>query len=331
MPHTRPSPALGVIFHPRFPPESLADYARRAEAAGFDELWLWDDCFLPGALTSASIALAATKTLKVGIGLLPATVYHPLFAAMEITTLARAFPQRILPGFGHGVGPWMDQIGAAPKSRSSLKTLEETVTSVRQLLGGEMVNMHGREIHLEQVQMQLTPDYVPPLYLGAMREKSLQMAGRLGEGTILTGMSCPAYVRWACEHIRAGMDEVGRTENRVAVYFDVKVNKDGESARNAARQALARRLPWADVQVEAQGITREVEALMQKQDVDDIARSIPSEWLDAFSASGTPEQAMVTIHKLFDAGADTVIFQPLDGDSTCLDEYARLLMPLLKG
>ena len=53
-------PALGVIFHPRFPPETLADYARRAEAAGFDELWLWDDCFLPGAFTSAAIALAAT-------------------------------------------------------------------------------------------------------------------------------------------------------------------------------------------------------------------------------------------------------------------------------
>src|SRR3712207_5346549 len=42
---------LGVIFHPSFPPETLAAYARRAEAAGFDELWLWDDCFLPGALT----------------------------------------------------------------------------------------------------------------------------------------------------------------------------------------------------------------------------------------------------------------------------------------
>ena len=119
-----PAPALGVIFHPKFPPETLADYARRAESAGFDELWLWDDCFLPGAFTSAALALSATQQLKVGIGLLPATAYNPLFAAMEITTLARAFPGRILPGFGHGVGTWMAQIGAAPKS--SMKALEET-------------------------------------------------------------------------------------------------------------------------------------------------------------------------------------------------------------
>src|SRR5512136_2598068 len=125
----RPKPTVGVIFHPKFPPETLAEYARKAEAAGFAEVWLWDDCFLPGAFTSAAIALSATQNLKVGIGLLPATAYNPLFAAMEITTLACAFPRRSLPGFGHGVGTWMTQIGAAPKS--SLKALEETVTTVR--------------------------------------------------------------------------------------------------------------------------------------------------------------------------------------------------------
>src|ERR671917_167265 len=149
------APTLGVIFHPSFPPETLAAYARRAEAAGFDELWLWDDCFLPGALTAAAIALAATQRLKVGIGLLPATAYHPVFAAMELTTLARAFPQRIVPGFGFGIGSWMTQIGAAP--RSYLQALEETVVAVRSLLGGEVVTMQGGQVQLEQVQMQLRP------------------------------------------------------------------------------------------------------------------------------------------------------------------------------
>jgi alkanesulfonate monooxygenase SsuD/methylene tetrahydromethanopterin reductase-like flavin-dependent oxidoreductase (luciferase family) len=100
-------------------------------------------------LTSAAIALVATRTLKVGIGLLPATAYNPLFAAMEITTLARAFPGRIMPGFGHGVGAWMAQIGAAPKS--SLKTLAETVNVVRQLLSGEVVTTHRDQVDLEQV------------------------------------------------------------------------------------------------------------------------------------------------------------------------------------
>jgi alkanesulfonate monooxygenase SsuD/methylene tetrahydromethanopterin reductase-like flavin-dependent oxidoreductase (luciferase family) len=325
MDDTRSRPAIGVIFHPKFAPDTLADYARRAEAAGFEELWLWDDCFLPGALTSAAIALSATRQIKVGIGLMPATVYNPLFAAMEITTLALAFPDRILPGFGHGVGSWMTQIGAAPKS--SLKALEETVTAVRRLLGGENVTTQGSQVRLDQVQMQLTPAHVPPLYIGAMREKSLQLAGRVGDGSILTGMSSPAYVRWALGHIRAGMAEAGRSQHRTIVYLDVKVNRDGQAARSAARQALARRLPWSDVHLNPSGIAAEVASFLEKHTRDEAAQQMPDEWVDTFSAAGTPDQAANAVQRWVDAGADSIVFQPLNGDPDCLDEYIRFLMP----
>ena len=321
-------PSLGVIFHPKFPPETLGNYALRAESAGFDELWLWDDCFLPGAFTSAAIALAATSKLKVGIGLLPATVYNPLFATMEITTLARAFPGRIMTGFGHGVGTWMSQIGAAPKS--SLKTLNETVGAVRRLLGGELVTAHGEQVHLDQVQMQLIPENVPPLYIGAMREKSLRLAGRIGDGTILTGMSSPAYVSWAREHIRAGMAEIGSSQHRIVVYYDVKVNQDGKAARAATRQSLASRLPWADIQLNALGIEPEVDEFIRTNGVEGVKQDMPDEWLDAFAAAGTPEQVADSIQRMFAAGADTIAFQPLDGDPDCLDEYIRYLIPLLR-
>jgi alkanesulfonate monooxygenase SsuD/methylene tetrahydromethanopterin reductase-like flavin-dependent oxidoreductase (luciferase family) len=83
----------------------------------------------------------------------------------------------------------MTQIGAAPKS--SLKALEETVNAVRQLLRGDLVTTHGTQVNLDQVQMQLTPTAVPPLYVGAMRDKSLRLAGRIGDGTILTGCLRP--------------------------------------------------------------------------------------------------------------------------------------------
>ena len=321
-------PAFGVIFHPKFPPETLADYARRAEAAGFDELWLWDDCFLPGALTSAAIALSATQRLKVGIGLLPAPAYNPLFVAMELTTLARAFPNRILPGFGHGVGSWMTQIGAAPKS--SLKTLAEMVTAVRQLLGGQLVTTQGEHVNLDQVQMQLVPAYTPPLYVGAMRAKSLRLAGRVGDGTILTGMSSPAYVRWAREQILAGMAEAGRQQHRLVVYLDVKVGPDSRAARAAVRRSLAGRLPWADVQLEPLGIAEEVNAFVQAHGAEGVAQSMPEEWVDAFSAAGTPDQALESLQRLTNAGADSIVFQPLDGDEDCLEEYIQHLMPGLK-
>lgn len=323
------SPSLGVIFHPRFPPESLAGYACRAEEAGFDELWLWDDCFLPGAFTSAAIALSATRSLKVGIGLLPAPAYNPLFMAMEITTLARAFPGRILPGFGHGVGIWMKQIGAAPPS--SLKALEETTSAVRRLLSGEMVTLHGSWVNLEQVQMQLTPEAVPPLYIGAMREKTLRLAGRMGDGAILTGMSAPDYIRWALGHVQAGEAGGGRAHCRTAVYLDVKVNPDRNLARAAVRRALADRLPWDQAQMAAVGIAAEAEAFARNFPVrDEAARQMPDAWLDLFAAAGTPEDAAAALRRWGESGVDSIVLQPLNGDTDCLDEYIRYLMPLIK-
>jgi len=152
----------------------------------------------------------------------------------------------------------------------------------------------------------------------------------VGDGTILTEMSSPAYVRWAWEQVRAGMAEGGRSNHRMVVYLFVKVNPDGAAARAAMRRSLARRLPWADVQLATLGIEKEVAAFIQSHGVDGVARQMPDEWVDVFSAAGTPEHAVSAIQRLFAAGADSVVFQPLDGDPDCLDEYIRYLMPLLK-
>ena len=193
-----------------------------------------------------------------------------------------------------------------------------------------MVSMQGELVRLDQVQMQLAPLSLPPIYLGAMREKTLQLAGQVGDGIILTGMSSPDYVRWASDQIQRGMAESNRSEPRLVVFHDVKVSQDGETARAAVRSALASRFPWADVQVNAAGIAEELPAFLRENGTDSLALHMPDAWLDAFSSSGTPDQAADGIQRLFDAGADAVVLQPLDGDPACLDEYAAWLMPLLR-
>lgn len=320
--------ALGVIFHPTFPPEMLVDYAQRAEKAGFDELWLWEDSFWAGAYTSAATILARTESIRVGIGLSPATVRNPLFAAMEITTLARLHPGRFMPGFGHGVDGWMRQIGAAPKS--SLKALGETVEAIRRLLLGEAVTMHGDHVQLDNVKMLLTPNVVPPLYVGAMREKTLQLAGRVGDGTILTEMSSPAYVRRAKEQIETGRASGDRPRNSIAVFTHAKVSPDGVSARKAMRSHVAQRFIWAGVLLEPLGIAEDVQRLVDQYGVEGAAEQMPEVWLDELSVSGTPEQAAAAIARLAEAGADSVILQPQDDRPECLDEYIRYLLPALK-
>ena len=44
--------------------QSALEICRTAEAAGFDELWLWEDCFYSGGIASAAAALAAGSRLE---------------------------------------------------------------------------------------------------------------------------------------------------------------------------------------------------------------------------------------------------------------------------
>lgn len=175
-----PVPALGLCFVPTLPPETLVHLAQTVEAAGLDELWVWEDCFKESGIASAGVALASTSRVRVGIGLLPTPLRNVALTAMEVATLARIFPGRLLPGVGHGVQEWMGQVGA--RARSPLTLLEEYVTALRALLAGESVTTHGDYVHLDAVQLDWPPTTVPPLFIGGTGPKSIDLAARLGDG-----------------------------------------------------------------------------------------------------------------------------------------------------
>src|SRR5213076_2491623 len=43
--HTRGMTTIGAIFTPQRPPGLAVEAAHAADAAGLEELWLWEDCF----------------------------------------------------------------------------------------------------------------------------------------------------------------------------------------------------------------------------------------------------------------------------------------------
>src|SRR5687767_10822852 len=103
---------VGVVFRPQQPPEELEAVVRAVDAAGVPELWLWEDCFLEGGMTTATAALSWSTRIRVGIGLLPVPLRNPALVAMELATLERLWPGRLVPTLGHGILDWMGQVGA---------------------------------------------------------------------------------------------------------------------------------------------------------------------------------------------------------------------------
>jgi alkanesulfonate monooxygenase SsuD/methylene tetrahydromethanopterin reductase-like flavin-dependent oxidoreductase (luciferase family) len=191
-------PTLAAIFPPTQAPERLGAVAAAAEASGLPELWVWEDCFSESGIATATAILAATSHVRVGIGLLPVPLRNVALTAMEVATVARLFPGRLVAGVGHGVLEWMSQVGAQVSSPMTL--LREYTVALYALLHGETVTTHGRYVHLDGVALDWPPSVVPPLLVGGIRPRTVGLAGELADGLILPGGLSPDDVRDALGH-----------------------------------------------------------------------------------------------------------------------------------
>ncbi|PPK92344.1 alkanesulfonate monooxygenase SsuD/methylene tetrahydromethanopterin reductase-like flavin-dependent oxidoreductase (luciferase family) [Kineococcus xinjiangensis] len=209
---------LGAVFLPQLPPERLRAVAGAADAAGLEELWLWEDCFLESGIAPAAAALAWTERLSVGIGLLPVPLRNVALTAMELATLHRMFPGRLHAGLGHGVQDWMGQVGA--RVESPLTLLREHVTALRSLLSGEETSTSGRYVHLDRVRLGWPPASAPALHVGGQGPRTLRLCGEVGDGTLLTSELGPEGIRRACALVEEGRRAAGATgAHRITVQL----------------------------------------------------------------------------------------------------------------
>ena len=174
--------ALGVVLVPTLPPEALRPLASAADRH-LDELWLWEDCFKESSVAAAGAALAWTERVRVGIGLAPVPLRNVALLAMELATLHRLFPGRLVPGVGHGVQDWMGQVGA--RAASPLTLLREYAEALRLLLDGAEVTTAGRYVTLDRVRLDWPPEPGTPLLVGGSGPRTLELAGELGDGIVL--------------------------------------------------------------------------------------------------------------------------------------------------
>jgi 5,10-methylenetetrahydromethanopterin reductase len=300
-------PRAGVFFLPGWPDERLPAFARAAERDGYDELWLAEDCFEAGGVALAATALALTERIGVGIGLLPAAVRNPAIAAMDLATLARLHPGRVSVGFGHGVERWMRQIGARPQNR--LELLAETVDAATRLLGGEQVTVEGRYVRLDGVSLHHPVDTPPPLLIGTTGPKALALAGRLADGFLLPEGSGAAAVRWARGQAGGGT---------ATVYSWLSVDDDGDAAVAAIRPTVER---WA-----ASGGYPRLTAIAGLGE--DGAAAVDDDVVRSIAIAGDPAQCARALAALWEAGADSVVVQPREGDDA-EEQLARFAADVL--
>jgi alkanesulfonate monooxygenase SsuD/methylene tetrahydromethanopterin reductase-like flavin-dependent oxidoreductase (luciferase family) len=264
--------SLGMIFQPSFAPERLRDAARRAEEAGIEELWVFEDCFKESGIASMVAALAATDRLRMGVGILPMPLRNVAITAMELATIERLFPGRARFGVGHGVLDWMGQVGG--RVASPLTLMREYVPALQRLLAGAEVTTDGRYVHLDAVRLEWPPERRVPVLAAGEGPKTIALTGTVADGTVLTTGTTPAMTRSAVERIAAARDASGREGAHEVVVF-----VHAEFGAGAAERMEAEFDRW----------------------------SLAGE--RRFAATGSDAEIEATVRTFLDAGATTVLLQ----------------------
>lgn len=266
--------ALGVVLVPTLPPEALRPLATAADRH-LDELWLWEDCFKESAVASAGAALAWTERVRVGLGLTPVPLRNVALLAMELATLHRLFPGRLVPGVGHGVQDWMGQVGA--RAASPLTLLREYTEALRLLLDGSEVTTSGRYVTLDRVRLDWPPEPGTPLLVGGSGPRTLELAGELGDGIVIGSAAAEAELADAVGAAARGRARGGAGEGRMPVVTHL----------------LAATGPGAAQRLE-----------------DELARWGHTDGAPGRGVAGDARAVADAVRRLADLGATSVVFQP---------------------
>lgn len=318
-----PNTDYGLCFHRTEAPATVAERARLAEAQGYDEFWVIEDCFFTAGVSLAATALASTSTIDVGIGIMPVVARNAAVTAMEIATLAEIAPGRFHAGLGHGVQDWMRQMNAAVAS--PLTVLEETFDAVQRLLAGERVTVEGRYVSLDDVGLELPPAIKPLVSAGVRGPKSLEIAGRVADGTILADFVNADYVRWVRE-------QVGSADHRITVFASLGIGPPEvlPAIREGMGYFFAEVAQDPPISLQMAPFFDELAATAAQSSWIDAVQTMPDEWFRQVCAFGSPEHGAEWVQSLIEAGADAVAFFPNPDDPYPDAEFAaNHLLPLL--
>jgi alkanesulfonate monooxygenase SsuD/methylene tetrahydromethanopterin reductase-like flavin-dependent oxidoreductase (luciferase family) len=282
-----------------------------AEEVGFGELWFSEDCFFTGGLSGVTRLLDVTSRVPVGLGLASVMTRHPAVLAMELAGLARMHPGRLRAAVGLGNSHWLRQLGLLPAK--PLTAVRETVGALRELLSGATVNRSG--VHrYDDVRLDFVPERSPELWVGAVNERGLRLAGEVGDGVLLSVLTGPAYLEWAVK-------QVG--DAPVTTYVLAAVDDDVAAARDAVREAvgffLRAEAHTALVGQSAHGA--EVRARLASGE----PFVVEDRWIDEYAVAGPAELVAERLDALLAGGSRTVglwLFPP-DQASQQLRRLAR--------
>ena len=317
----------------QFGPRELLELSVEAERSGL-ELIAVSDHFQPwrhhGGHSPASLvwlgALAErTERSLLGTSVLTPTMrYHPSIVAQAFATLGCLAPGRVF--LGVGTGESMNETPATgeewPGAKERRLMLAESIELMRRLWQGERVTFEGDYYRTDKATVYDRPDEPVPIFVAASGPLAAKLAGRAGDGFIVTSGKKPELYAELTDALEEGARAAGRDPAAIARMIEIKVSYDHDVnyAVDACRW-------WAALALSGE----------QKQGVEDpiemerLADANADKAHTRFICSNDPDEVVERIAPYVELGFDHLVFHaPGEDQRRFLEQFARDVVPKLR-
>lgn len=303
-----------------------------AEKNGFDDGWFADPGAPDGLTTAAAIA-AYTKTLRIGMAIVPVYTRSPTVLAASADILGQALPGRFILGLGSSSEAILQAFNGI-KLEKPLTRVKETAILVRSMMRGEKSDFTDMDTVYSRGYAQDSSEPTVPIYLAALRPKMIEMAAEFGDGVIFNLWPRTALPKML-KHVEIGAKRAGKKLEDVEIVnrFATIVSHDKEAALEQFRRwfipyfgnpVYNKFLAWC-------GYPDEAKELLEGWIARDRARTAAAfhdELVEAIGVVGTPDEVRARIKQHAEEGITTSIISPVG--KLELDEAFVTLDPFTK-
>jgi 5,10-methylenetetrahydromethanopterin reductase len=298
---------LGIYFDGFAPASEMIEISRRAEAAGADSLWFAQHVGYREALIMAGAVAGVTRTIKLVPTAVTPDLWRSLPTAMSLATLDELARGRIMVAVS--VGNLLNLSESGIEAAKPVRVINEYVHTIRAHLAGGSVHFAGELETLRGSHMEFGKDARIPIYVASTGPQVLNLAGRVGDGVLLSAGLTLESCRRCLAAADAGAKAAGRDPAAVrkAGFINFNVSRDGKAAKAALLRKLAflfRSRGHAE-NIKSSGLNIDHKSIMDalsRRDLDAAARLLPEEAASVFGVAGTPDECGELLERYLSLG-----------------------------
>jgi probable F420-dependent oxidoreductase len=327
---------FGFTLKPENDLKRTVELTKRAEANGFSYGWLFDSHVLwREAYVLLTLMAQSSERLRLGTCVTNPATREPSVTASALAVLDELSGGRMDLGIGRGDSA-RRVLGKPP---TSMKTLEEAINVIRDLVEGRSVTFEGTEL-----VFPWTGKWKLPVWVAGYGPMALAMTGRVADGLILQ-LAEPDLIRWFVSQLREAEAAAGREPGSVRVQAAAPAHiGPRELGRERTRWFpalvsnhvvdLVNKYPREQLPEALTGYVTDRQGYDYHHHAEvgsENAAFVGDEVTDRFCVLGEADEHVAKLHELADAGVDQFNIYLMNGDEEeQLEVYGREIVPLLR-